>query len=143
MDAWNVDFTNVAGQSVFETPYTKFSAENVYLNGMRLRRDIDYTIVYRTAEENLTTITLTTAIPDNADTLSVTSPYLEDLGNINFDEIMPKLDDILTATMGSWSWDKTSGVLTLYDVTGVEKFKYAVSDDAQKATRERRQDLEV
>lgn len=56
--------------------------------------------------------------------------------------IANNISDIKTATMGSWLWDKSTGIMTMYDAAGVPKFKFQVSDSAEQASRERRQDLE-
>lgn len=61
-------------------------------------------------------------------------PRVENLGT--------DMEDVKAATYGSWIWDKTAGIMTMYDVFGGEKFKFAVSDSSDEAFRERRQDLE-
>lgn len=72
------------------------------------------------------------------------------------DDVMAKLDvihsdvkrglDLLNelqgATMGSWQWDKKAGILRMYNIEGTEIGVFSVSDSPDKATRERRTDLE-
>lgn len=52
------------------------------------------------------------------------------------------VEDIVTASIGSWQWDKTTGVLTMLDTNGNSSFKFEVADSSAEAKRERRQDLE-
>lgn len=58
------------------------------------------------------------------------------------DDMTSKIDSILTATIGSWQWDKRNSILTMYDVNGNPKFVYEVADHSESAKKERRQDLE-
>lgn len=72
------------------------------------------------------------------------------------DDVMAKLEDIHSdvkkgldflselqgAAMGSWQWDKKAGILRMYNIEGTEIGVFSVSDSPDKATRERRTDLE-
>lgn len=72
------------------------------------------------------------------------------------DDVMAKLEDIHSdvkkgldflselqgAAMGSWQWDKKAGILRMYNTEGTEIGVFSVSDSPDKATRERRTDLE-
>lgn len=52
------------------------------------------------------------------------------------------LDVILGASVGSWKWNKQTGLLVMSDETGAEIAKFMVSDSPEMAMRERRLDLE-
>lgn len=134
-------YTNAAGQSIFTIDEFTQYQESVYLNGYKLIRTADY-LVSNTdvnAEPGVyDTVTLITPLGDNSDTLEIVV-YEE----TNVDSLSSKIDDLLTAAIGSWQWDKVSGIMTMYDSSGDEKFKFSVSDDADNATRERRSDLEI
>tara|TARA_R110002073_G_scaffold321199_1_gene497181 strand:- start:1334 stop:1705 length:372 start_codon:yes stop_codon:yes gene_type:complete len=58
------------------------------------------------------------------------------------DDTYAKLDAIFTATAGSWIWNKRTNILETYDSNGEVQFVYEVTDDAESAKKERRQDLE-
>ncbi len=57
-------------------------------------------------------------------------------------EVETKVDEIHTTQLGSWTWDKSTGILTMLDTLGVETFRFQATDTASQATRERRTDLE-
>jgi hypothetical protein len=50
--------------------------------------------------------------------------------------------ELQAAATGSWQWDKKSGILKMYNAEGTEIAVFSVSDSPDKATRERRVDLE-
>lgn len=72
------------------------------------------------------------------------------------DEILAKLEEMQTdlrrvleilnllqgEAMGSWQWDKRSGLLKMFDVSGTQIGIFSVSDSPEQAQRERRVDLE-
>ena len=78
----------------------------------------------------ITTIPVDPLNPTNAEIFSAIS------------EISSDLEDLKTEALGSWAWDKGTGIMTMFDTYGAEKFKFEVSDDAEDAKRERRTDLE-
>ena len=47
------------------------------------------------------------------------------------------LDDLKDVSLGSWSWNKTTGLLTLYKASGVVMSTYNILDNADQASRER------
>jgi len=47
------------------------------------------------------------------------------------------INKVLDEALGSWTWDKTGGVLTLYTQTGSFLASYNVVDNASTASRER------
>lgn len=115
--------------------------ESVYLNGAKLVRGIGYTATRELAGtplDQLDTVTLATPIASITDVLEI---YIFDEAKV--DTLLSKMDDVLVATIGSWQWDKSSNLLTMFDTSGNPKFKFSVSDSAEEATRERRQDLET
>lgn len=56
---------------------------------------------------------------------------------------LQQLDIIEAEAVGSWQWDKVNGVLRLYSTTGQEVAVFSTTDLSDKASRERRFDLEV
>lgn len=126
-------FTNVDGWTIFDVPEFAPYQEFVYLNGIKLTRTAEYTV---TTLGGTSTVELVTPVVDPSDILEITA----------FEEVeglQGTLDGILAAVAGSWRWDKQSGILTMYDTSGDEKFKFEVSDNAEESIRNRRQDLEI
>lgn len=139
------------GKVVFDVESFALNQEAVYLNGVRLSRNTDYNTVSTDPDNpaSYTRILLDSAEypsgmrqPD--DMLEVITDVI---GAVTPDptlvEILDRIEDIATATYGSWRWSKRDEVLTMYDRNGNERFKFNVNDDAELAVRERRQDLEV
>lgn len=65
------------------------------------------------------------------------------------DEILAELkkiretqEQILASTAGSWSWDKRTGILTMFDIAGKPSLVFEVKNSPESASRERRLDLE-
>lgn len=134
-------YTNAAGQSIFTIDEFDQYQESVYLNGLKLIRTADYLVSNSDPQAGpglYDTVTLITPIADNADRLEIVV-YEES----SIDSLSSKIDDLLVAAIGSWKWDKVDGIMTMYDSSGDERFKFSVSDDADSATRERRSDLEI
>ena len=137
----------LAGETVivYNEPWDDLQ-EQVYYNGRKLvRGDANNIYDYQTgrSNENLAVgqvdqITLTEAVVDDADVIEL-YVYVDQGGST----IESKIDDIMTATIGSWVWDKSTGLMTMYDLNGSEKFKFSVEDTAEEASRERRADLEL
>lgn len=142
--AWRVPeiSTGISGQTTitYALPWAELQ-EFVYLNGTKLVRGVDYTD--ERSSENLAlgevdTIELTTPIASDSDILEL-AVYVDPAGP----QIEALLTDILTAVAGSWFWDKADGTMKMLDVNGIDRFAFTVSDSAESASRERRQDLEV
>lgn len=146
-------FTGVdnIGKLVFDVEPFAINQEAVYINGARLTRNIDYTVVSTDPDnpDSYTRILLDsteypTGMAHSDDVLEVLTDII---GAAVVDptllEILDRIEDIATATYGSWRWSKRDGILTMYDRSGAERFKFNVDDDAESAARERRQDLEV
>lgn len=142
---------DAVGKNAFDVnPFSK-DAEKVYLNGIKLIRIIDYTVSNTDPADpnNFHRITLDltrypSGLPDADDVLEVMTDYSTTaVTDPIFSKILDDLNDIKTATMGSWYWDKRTGILTMYDTNGLEKFKFNVDDTSEMASRERRSDLEV
>ncbi|CAL9987775.1 hypothetical protein VPHD148_0304 [Vibrio phage D148] len=134
---------SVVGQTRFTVPGFSLDGESVYLNGLRLTRNIQYSISSSTSTDAYDTLDLiTVTISDNTDVLEIVTDAISDNTSI-LEEILSKVDDITVATHGSWMWDKATGILTMYDTSGNERFKFNVGDTSNSASRERRQDLEM
>lgn len=86
----------------------------------------------------ITVVPVDPSAPTNAELFAALVEVSEDV-----DTIKEVVDDLKTEALGSWRWDKVSGILSMVDTTGVDAFKFAVADSAAEATRERRQDLEA
>lgn len=139
------------GVSMFGVDEFYVDRESVYLNGARLTRNIDYSIS-DTDPADSTTYDLIildankypTGIVNSTDIVEVVTEVIEPyVPDPMLQDILSLVTDIATATYGSWRWNKRDGILTMYDNLGNERFKFNVSDDAEAALRERRQDLEV
>lgn len=52
------------------------------------------------------------------------------------------LAELQAVGTGSWSWDKKSGILKMFNAEGTEFAVFSVSDSPDVAQRERRVDLE-
>lgn len=69
------------------------------------------------------------------------------IDGLDFEGVPPHVIDMImdihAEAVGSWSWDKREGVLTMLDTNGIEVAKYSVVDSPDVASRERRTDLEV
>lgn len=121
--------------------------EFVFLNGMRLVGEIagitrDYSVVRTEAStpaDEFDTIVLSSPLTDATDLLQI---QIVDPDTIPSD-LDAKLDDILTAVTGSWVWNKSTGILTMIDSFGQDRFKFEVMDTSDMASRERRSDLEA
>ena len=112
------------------------------MNGERLVRSLDYSPTMTSGD--YTGISLIGPRFEKGLLVDDVLEVLTDHGSYNETKsIREDLDSIKAATMGSWAWDKVTGVLTMYDTSGLEKFKFKVDDNANSASRERRQDLEV
>ena len=60
------------------------------------------------------------------------------------DIVLQNTSDLIKAeALGSWSWDKVTGLVTMLDPGGNQVAIFEVTDTAISASRERRQDLEV
>lgn len=57
--------------------------------------------------------------------------------------VIDMIMDLHAEALGSWTWDKRSGILKMYDTHGLEAAAFSVKDNADLASRERRTDLEV
>lgn len=57
--------------------------------------------------------------------------------------VIDMIMDLHAEAMGSWSWDKRTGILTMFDTHGLEAAKFSVTDSADLSARERRADLEA
>lgn len=124
----------------------RLSQEFLFINGEKKLRSVggvtrDYSVEASNPgnPNDYDTIVLEVPIADDADVIELI---------INDPDLVPetldsKLDAILTAVTGSWIWDKSTGIMTMFDASGTERFKFEVSDSAESASQERRQDLEV
>ena len=134
-------FTDVVGQDSFTINAFPLGSDQVYLNGAKLIRGVDYSV---TISEDLLTKSIVldpTLFPTG---MLSASAYLEILvPDTISDAILVKLEDIATAVMGSWIWNKGDGLLTMLDKNGTERFKFTVEDSSELSSRERRQDLEA
>lgn len=139
------------GDSEFTVDPFQVGSEAVYLNGLRLTRNIGYTTevddpAYSEVHSKiiLSSTSYPVGLEDDDDVLEV---VVDVMGAYSSDPtlqtILERLDDIAAATYGSWRWTKGDGMMTMYDQFGSERFKFNVRDDAESASRERRQDLEV
>ena len=45
--------------------------------------------------------------------------------------------------LGSWRWDKRTGILRMFNTEGIQIAVFTVRDSPDESTRERRTDLEV
>lgn len=126
-DTYTIDVT--AGDTGLDpiVPEFKAGTETLYISGVRQIRGFDYSIY-----DSVITFSSPRVINGVAE-----------LTIFDEEDVQDKLDAILTAVVGSWTWDKESGIMTMIDQNGNEKYKYAVSDSAGSASRERRQDLEL
>ena len=113
-------------------------SETVLLNNERKVRTLDYIVT--NDKGSAVGITLLNGPLSDKDTLVVYTDHLDLLRHESLDEGLAAVN---AATSGSWHWDKLTGILTMYDTSGNEQFKFDVKDDADSASRERRQDLEV
>ena len=138
----------VVNQRVFTINSFTIESDSVYLDGVKLVRGIGYDTSSVT-EPDITkhdTVTLTSVdgIPDAVSVLEIVTDYnSESASDPTYLRILEELEDIKTATIGSWKWDKSENRLTMYDPSGMVKFKFDVADSSSEAIRERRQDLEV
>lgn len=57
--------------------------------------------------------------------------------------VIDMIMDLHAEALGSWTWDKRSGILKMYDTHGLEAATFSVKDNVDLASRERRTDLEV
>lgn len=57
--------------------------------------------------------------------------------------VIDMIMDLHAEALGSWSWDKRTGFLTMLDTHGLEVATFSVTDTPDVASRERRTDLEV
>lgn len=139
------------GVLTFDVESFNINQESVYINGVRLIRDRDYSVISTDPDNPLsyTRILLdSTEYPlgmEHSDDILEVIIYVAEpvTPDPMLQEILDRIEDIATATHGSWRWNKRDGILTMYDVNGVERFKFNVDDNAETASRERRQDLEV
>lgn len=143
--------TDNVNKVVFDVDSFAIDQEAIYLNGIRLTRNVDYNII-STDPDNPTSYTrilldsaeYPTGMQYPTDILEVITDYI---GAVTPDpmlvEILDRIEDIATATYGSWRWSKRDSILTMYDRSGKERFKFNVDDNAEVAVRERRQDLEA
>lgn len=140
-------YTTMAGSTTVGPLTEPFepNQESVYLNGKRLLRSVsgitrDYTVYSSDplVTSTFDTIEFTVPVALDSDVIEVViNDPDESLQSVN-----DKLDDILTALIGSWIWDKKTDVMTMMDTYGDEKFKFSVKDSSDWASQERRQDLE-
>lgn len=56
--------------------------------------------------------------------------------------VIDMIRDIHAEAMGSWSWDKRAGTLTMFDTHGLEAAVFSITDTPDVSSRERRTDLE-
>lgn len=56
--------------------------------------------------------------------------------------VIDMIMDIHAEAMGSWSWDKRAGTLTMFDTHGLEVAVFTITDTPDVSSRERRTDLE-
>ena len=61
----------------------------------------------------------------------------------NLNKGLSQIDLLVAEAVGSWQWDKVNGILRLYSTSGQEVAVFTTTDLADKASRERRFDLEV
>lgn len=143
--------TDVVGQTTFDVSSFALNQEAVFINGLRLTRNLDYNIVSTDPDNpnSYTRVILTGSEYPNGvthaeDILEIITDYITaNPEDPMLRQILDRVEDVATATYGSWRWSKRDGLLTMYDSNGNERFKFNVTDDAELATRERRQDLEV
>lgn len=137
------------GALTLSVPSFYANEESVYHNGLKLTRNIHYTIsgVDPLDANAYTEIVLDASVYAGelgADHLVEVITYVKEASqDSTLQDILSKVEDIATATFGSWRWDKGEGILTMYDRSGAQKFKFNVTDSADSAVRERRQDLEA
>lgn len=146
----STSFTGISyvGVSDFDVPVFQVGYEQVFFNGLRLTRNIGYTLLKSAPEvEGYDVIVLTNPPTVAGDILEVITP--DTSSEVTMETLDSKLDTLIltvsgleTAAYGSWVWDKSTGILTMLDSSGDEQFKFEVSDSAELASRERRQDLE-
>lgn len=122
------------------------SQESVFINGIKKLRSVggvtrDYSVEASDINnpDAYDTIVLENPIADDSDVIEL---IINDPDLVS-DSVDSKLDAILTAVTGSWIWDKSTGIMTMFDTEGTERFKFEVSDSVESASQERRQDLEL
>lgn len=76
---------------------------------------------------------------DNQDELRTLLAAINGVPQNVIDMIM----DLHAEALGSWSWDKRTSLLTMFDTHGLEVATFSVTDTPDVASRERRTDLEV
>ena len=57
--------------------------------------------------------------------------------------VIDMIMDLHAEALGSWTWDKRTGILTMLDTHGLEVATFTVADTPDGASRERRTDLEL
>jgi hypothetical protein len=129
---------------VFTVPAFEVNRESVYLNGLRLTRNLDYTVGVGSGSTDYTLIELSAVkfpggIELDSDVLEVVTENVDPSLSL----ILSKLESISTATYGSWNWNKITNLLTMYDEDGNPSLIFEVNDSSDSASRERRQDLEA
>lgn len=75
---------------------------------------------------------------DNQDELKT---ILAGIGGVP-SNVIDMIMDIHAEAMGSWSWDKRAGTLTMFDTHGLEAAVFSITDTPDVSSRERRTDLE-
>lgn len=90
-------------------------------------------------EGNLTRTAVTsesTAIKGKIDAIDLSSAGVPQ-------NVIDMIMDLHAEALGSWSWDKRTSLLTMFDTHGLEVATFSVTDTPDVASRERRTDLEV
>lgn len=90
-------------------------------------------------EGNLTRTAVTTestAIKGKIDSIDLSSAGVPQ-------NVIDMIMDLHAEALGSWTWDKRTGILTMLDTHGLEVATFTVADTPDGASRERRTDLEL
>lgn len=90
-------------------------------------------------EGNLTRTAVTsesTAIKGKIDAIDLSSAGIPQ-------NVIDMIMDLHAEALGSWTWNKRTGILTMLDTHGLEVAAFTVADTPDGASRERRTDLEL
>jgi hypothetical protein len=86
------------------------------------------------------------ALNGKLDALMVSVADSKDASDTQFNgvpsNVIDMIMDIHAEAMGSWSWDKRAGTLTMFDTHGLEAAVFSITDTPDVSSRERRTDLE-
>lgn len=92
-----------------------------------------------TTDGNLTRTAVTkesTAIQGKVDAIDMSAAGVPQ-------HVIDMIMDLHAEALGSWSWNKRTSILTMFDTHGIEVATFSVTDTPDVASRERRTDLEV